>query len=360
MSLFRDLPWPLPEWIARAGPTRVRSTSLDNHDRRSITGGGFVWSSSTFILALVLVLYASTTWNAVRLFWRRRSRFYAAMLVLIVVQLYDMTFTLFWLYTGATTVQMVLDYLACATFTILFSVLNLLRFRQIGEATWPRTTIFLGMCTALFAIYWVTHMIIGWYSIASTGCYGLPGGVTNDMFAIGYLSDAALNGALSTAFLVQLRAMSRGNVFRAGMQRYVTKAQFLLVFESVSLAAVLALQLIDPAVDPLWMTAYLAQGIRMAAYCTLLDLLTRIMARRRKASRITQSTSLSGPEAGGAGGSANACVLAAAQTRLASERAASGAATSRRAASGGKASGAPSTIETMPPSLQRSADMSGT
>ncbi|KAJ3353680.1 hypothetical protein GGF32_002911 [Allomyces javanicus] len=285
------------------------------------------------------------------------------MLVLIFTQLFDMTFTLFYLYNSATAAHMVLDYLACAVFAVLFAVLNLLRFRQVGGAAWPCTTNVLVLCTGLFAVFWVVHMILGWYSIASTGRYGIPGGVTNDLFGVGYLADAALNGALSTVFLVQLRAMSRGNVFRAGMQRYVAKAQALLVLESVSLAAVLALQLIDPTQDPLWLTAYLAQGIRMAAYCTLLDLLTRIMARRKNASRVAQSTSFSGSEAGAGGAvSANASASAAAQTRSVSERAGSGAPTSRRAASSGKALGvgAPSTIEITPPSLQRCADMSGT
>ncbi|KAJ3367229.1 hypothetical protein GGF31_007647 [Allomyces arbusculus] len=274
------------------------------------------------------------------------------MLVLIFTQLFDMMFTLFYLYNSATVAHMVIDYLACAVFEVLFAVLNLLRFRQVGGATWPRTTLVLGVCTGLFAAFWVVHMVLGWYSIASTGRYGISGGVTHDMFGAGYLADAALNGALSTAFLVQLRAMSRGNSFRAGMQRYVTKAQALLVLESVSLSAVLALQLIDPTQDPLWLTAYLAQ--------VLLDLLTRIMARRKNASRVAQSTSFSGPEAGACGASANVSVSAAAQTRSASERAASGAPPSRRAASSGKASRAPSTIEITPPLLQRSADMSGT
>ncbi|KNE69704.1 hypothetical protein AMAG_14251 [Allomyces macrogynus ATCC 38327] len=182
MTRILALPWPLPDWIARVGPTRVHSTSLIEHGRRSITGRHFVWSSSTFLFTLVLVLYAITTWSAVHLFWRRRSRFYVAMLVLIFTQLFDMTFTLFYLYNSATVAHMVIDYLACAVFAVLFAVLNLLRFRQVGGATWPRTTMVLGVCTGLFAAFWLVHMILGWYSIASTGHYGIPGGVTNDMF----------------------------------------------------------------------------------------------------------------------------------------------------------------------------------
>ncbi|KAJ3367230.1 hypothetical protein GGF31_007648 [Allomyces arbusculus] len=279
----------------------------------------FAWSPSTCIFTLILVLYATTTWNAVHLFWRKRSRFYASMLVLIVTQLYDMIFSLFLLYgVGATPAQMVLDYLACATFTVLFSVLNFLRFRQFGGSSWPRATKFLGACTVVLSVYWAVHMLLGWYLIGSTGHYG-NFDYTNQMFAAGYLYDAALNAALSTAFLVQLRAMTRGNVFRAGLQHYVTKAQLLLVLESVSLAAVLALQLIDPTVDPIWLLVYFAQAIRMAAYCTLLHLLTRIMAPAKSSSPGGRSTSFSTEAGSGAEHSATnttVSMVAAASTRI--------------------------------------------
>ncbi|KAJ3353679.1 hypothetical protein GGF32_002910 [Allomyces javanicus] len=307
-------------------------------------------------------------WRAVRLFIRRRSWFYAAMLVLTLMELYDLTFIQFFLYNRATVAQMVLDYLACAIFAVLFAVLNLVRFRQVAGPTWPRTTSVLVLCTGVFAAYWAVHTCFGWYYIASTGRYGNIV-ITTQMFAVGYLLDVILNAALSTAFLLHLRSMSRGNVFRTGMQRYVTKAHTLLVLESLSIAVAFALQLIDPTLDPLWLLMFLAQAVRMAAYCKLLHLLTRIMAQRKTSSRAAQSTSFSASESGGVGGGtghlpANAAVAATVQVRPGSDRTL-GPSLPRRAsktlggAGNSKAAGLPSTTEAAGPSLMRSTEMLG-
>ncbi|KNE71247.1 hypothetical protein AMAG_15901 [Allomyces macrogynus ATCC 38327] len=99
-------------------------------------------------------------------------------------------------------------------------------------------------------------------------------------WAIAYLYDSVLNAILLASFLVYLRVMACSNTFWSGLQRYVTKAEALLVLGSISLVSVLALQLIDLTADPLWLTWYLIQGVRMLAYCTLLQLLTRIMSHR--------------------------------------------------------------------------------
>ncbi|KNE69705.1 hypothetical protein AMAG_14252 [Allomyces macrogynus ATCC 38327] len=308
-------------------------------------------------------------WRAVRLFIRRRSWFYAAMFVLTLTEIYDLTFILFYLFNGATTSQMVLDYLACAIFTVLFAVLNLVRFRQVAGPAWPRTTNVLVVCTGVFAAYWFVHTCFGWYHIASTGHYG-DIVITTQMSAVGYLLDVLLNAALSMAFLLHLRSMSRGNVFRTGMQRYVTKAQIMLVLESLSIAVALTLQLIDPTLDPLWLLMFLAQGVRMAAYCKLLHLLTRIMAQRKTASRTAQSTSFSTTESGGIGGGTghlptNAAIAAMVQVRPGSDRTL-GPGLPRRAsktfggAGNGKTTGLPSTTESAAgPSLMRSTEMLG-
>ncbi|KNE69702.1 hypothetical protein AMAG_20024 [Allomyces macrogynus ATCC 38327] len=205
------------------------------------------------------------------------------MLVLIGAELYDLFFFLFGLQPGtATPVQMALDYIAGATLTIVFATMNFLRFRQIGGSTWPRTTKFLAVCTFLLAVYWISVMCYGFWNIVSFGEYG-DTYITSQLWGSGYLVDATLNAALSAAFLVHLRVMSRGNSFRTGLQRYVTKAQALLVLESASIISVLAVQLVDLAIDPLWLLFYLAQSVRSAAYCMLLQLLTRIMSQRNKA-----------------------------------------------------------------------------
>ncbi|KNE69706.1 hypothetical protein AMAG_14253 [Allomyces macrogynus ATCC 38327] len=309
LTIMSLLNWSWPLSRPGRGPAWINSAETTVYRKRSITGDMFAWSPSTCIFTLILVLYATTTWNAVHLFWRKRSRFYAAILILIVTQLYDMIFSLFLLYgAGATPAQMVIDYLACAMFTVLFSWLNFLRFRQFGGSSWPRATKLLGGCTVVLSVYWAVHMLLGWYLIGSTGHYG-NFAYTNQMFAAGYLYDAALNAALSTAFLVQLRAMARDNVFRSGLQRYVTKAQFLLVLESASLAAVLALQLIDPTVDPIWLLVYFAQAIRMAAYCTLLHLLTRIMAPAKGPSPGGHSSSFSTETGSGTAHSATNAIV---------------------------------------------------
>ncbi|KAJ3348976.1 hypothetical protein GGF32_005882 [Allomyces javanicus] len=253
----------------------------------------FQWSPSTFIFTLVLALYANTIWRAASLYWHRKSWFYAAMLVLIGAELYDLFFFLFGLQPGifdlqpsaATSVQMALDYLAGATLTILFASMNFVRFRQIGGSTWPRTTNVLALCTVLLAVYWISVMIYGFWNIVSFGQYG-DAYITSQLWGTGYLIDATLNAALSTAFLVHLRVMARGNLLRTGLRRYVAKAQALLVLESVSIISVLAVQLIDITIDPLWLLFYLAQAspsVRSAAYCMLLQLLTRIMSQRNKA-----------------------------------------------------------------------------
>ncbi|KAJ3348975.1 hypothetical protein GGF32_005881 [Allomyces javanicus] len=196
------------------------------------------------------------------MFARKRSRFYAAMLVLIATQLYDMACFVFGLQGNADSpallVLVAFDDLACATFTVLFASMNLVRFRQIGGSTWPRTTKLLVGCTALLGLYWTAIVGYGWWYLAAFRNYA-NSAIMNQAWAIGYLYDSVLNAILSTSFLVHLRVMARGNAFRSGLQRYVNKAEALLVLETISLAAVLALQLIDPTADPLWLTWYLAQ-----------------------------------------------------------------------------------------------------
>ncbi|KNE69703.1 hypothetical protein AMAG_20025 [Allomyces macrogynus ATCC 38327] len=271
------------------------SASADRlYRRRSITGDTFAWSPSTCLFTLIVVLYAATTWRTVHMFARKRSWFYAAMLVLIITQLYDMACFVFGLQGGADSpallVLVAFDDLACAVFTVLFASMNLVRFRQIGASMWPRTTKLLVGCTVLLAAYWTAIVGYGWWYLAAFRNYA-NSAIMNEAWAVGYLVDAVLNAILSMSFFVHLRIMAKGNGFRAGLQRYVAKAESLLVLESISLVSVLALQLIDPTADPLWLTWYLAQGVRMLAYCTLIQLLSRIMSHRRVSRMGGQSTS---------------------------------------------------------------------
>ncbi|KAJ3360224.1 hypothetical protein GGF32_008570 [Allomyces javanicus] len=154
------------------------------------------------------------------MFARNQSQFYAAILVLIVMQLYDLACFVFGLRGDADSpAQLVLadfDYLACAMFTVLFASMNLVRY-DAGVHPHPQA------------------------------------------WAGGYLFDSVLNVILPTLFIVHLRVMARDNAFRAGLQHYVTKAEALLVLELIALVSVLALQRIDSAADPLWLTWYLAQ-----------------------------------------------------------------------------------------------------
>ncbi|KAJ3367228.1 hypothetical protein GGF31_007646 [Allomyces arbusculus] len=254
----------------------------------------FAWSPSTCLFTLIVVFYVATTWRAVHMFTRKRSWFYAAMLVLIITQLYDMACFVFGLQGGADSpallVLVAFDDLACAVFTVLFASMNLVRFRQIGASTWPRTTKLLVGCTVLLAAYWTAIVGYGWWYLVAFRNYA-NSAIMNEAWAVGYLVDAVLNAILSMSFFVHLSIMAKGNAFRAGLQRYVTKAKSLLVLESISLVSVLALQLIDPTADPLWLTWYLAQGVRMLAYCTLIQLLSRIMSHRRVSRMGGQSTS---------------------------------------------------------------------
>ncbi|KAJ3348978.1 hypothetical protein GGF32_005884 [Allomyces javanicus] len=225
----------------------------------------------------MMALYASTIVRAVRLLWSKRSWFYATILAVMFLQLFDVLFMLFFRPRRDTPAWlMALDYLAFALNMILFATMNFQRYRLLGGALWPRTTKFLMACTALFAAHWTGIAIFGWVNITTTGFYGDDAVIP--FWTAGYIFDAVLNATLTGAFLVHLRAMGRGNDFRPGLRSYVTRAQLLLVFESTLLLAMVVIQNYDWEIDPLFLLGFLSQAIRISIYCALLQLLTKIMA----------------------------------------------------------------------------------
>ncbi|KAJ3366347.1 hypothetical protein GGF31_008075 [Allomyces arbusculus] len=288
MGLSRHAAWP---WLISTGPSHGPDLARRaGAVARGITGDTFVWSPSTFLWTLLLAIYASTTWRALHLFAVKRSWFYAGILVLIAMQLYDINFTLFCLFQPTCpAANWVLDYFACMVNMVLFSIMNLQRYRQLAGSLWPRVTTTLWVSTILFSAYWFAFMVYGWVFVARNGYFGDD--QVYQLFAAGYLFDAALNTALSLAFLVRLRHLTRDNhLRRTGFNKYMLRAQTLLLVEAGTLTVANLIHLFDVTFDPLWLLVYLSQSVRMSAYCTLLQLLTKIMVQRLPTSPTAAAT----------------------------------------------------------------------
>ncbi|KNE69700.1 hypothetical protein AMAG_14248 [Allomyces macrogynus ATCC 38327] len=250
--------------------------------RRNITGDTFEWSPSTCLVTLTMVIYAATIWRSTHLFYTCRSWFYAGILAVVLAQVFDMIASLFFLANGPIPALFALDMIVFNLSVILFEVVNIMRCRQLTAADWPRLTKFLTVCTGIFGVYWTALMVNGLRSLTnSVGPAGMTFGELQAWMA-GFLFDAALNGAVSILFLVQLRTVSQGNGFRPGLRRYVVRAQVMLAVESGVLVAVVLMQGIDRSVDPLNLLGYLAQAIHICVYCELLHVLSRIMSRRNR------------------------------------------------------------------------------
>ncbi|KNE71210.1 hypothetical protein AMAG_15866 [Allomyces macrogynus ATCC 38327] len=114
-------------------------------------------------------------------------------------------------------------------------------------------------------------MVYGWIFVARNNYFGDD--QAYQLFAAGYLFDAALNTALSLANLVRLRHLTRANhLRRKGFNKYMFRVQTLLLVENGILIVANLIHLFDATFDPL--------PVRMSAYCALLQVLTKIMVQR--------------------------------------------------------------------------------
>ncbi|KNE61782.1 hypothetical protein AMAG_06580 [Allomyces macrogynus ATCC 38327] len=273
-----------------------------------VTENEFQWSAASFLLGLSISNFVATIGQCVLLFYRRRSRFYLALLVVATCSALDPMCT----YIGASRIatdgwQYNVGSCLVSLFGLgMFGTLNFVRFYKTCGKSYPRLSRVLAVGTAIHLIvFWVINI---WWAVFSFS--RRPFSDAADLFfaySLWYIYDALLNVAVSLAFVLFLRSRLAGGqmagqvVLRRGIQRALMTVQVSLAVECLFLLTNNIMNAVDATIDPLWGLSYLGNSIRVRVFCTFLDTIRRLMSENTHAGT-GMTDSSTGTATGGGGG----------------------------------------------------------
>ncbi|KAL7752031.1 hypothetical protein RI367_002559 [Sorochytrium milnesiophthora] len=228
------------------------------------------WYNSPCVFGACLAVHGMALVSSTSLYLRVRSWFYLSLCTVVVCDALDLFCE--WIdnddvgLTPMRAAWYAISWLACCGFDLH----NYHRYRALTKGKRRIVKWVLGLLTAL---------TIALYTLCTVNCYRAAlyphssvEGDWTDQYFVG-------NGM----FVFELSVVTRGNKgveLRPGYVRLVQQIKLQLLFECSLILATTIMGLVNWQLDPLFLTPFFAQGVRLQVYCNFLNTLNRIMSKR--------------------------------------------------------------------------------
>ncbi|KAI9221161.1 hypothetical protein BC828DRAFT_381759 [Blastocladiella britannica] len=245
------------------------------------SSGPFVYSGESLLLGPTYILLLQAFYDAKYLYARRKSRYYVAFLVLVVLRIFDIVCnsTVTVLDPAQSRIvyyiQIILEWVTGN----LLPILNLIRLNATCKTTYPKLVRVLVVCTTICLIFHntsVTMYIINWTLGVS---------LENDdmVFAIWSVMDAVLNATVSFAFVMHLEKVvgDAHSSHHTALRRTLFKVKLLLASDATIIMVSDGIQLGKVSIDPMWSLYYFAESYRLCMLAQFLVLLNQVMRPQR-------------------------------------------------------------------------------
>ncbi|KAI9221646.1 hypothetical protein BC828DRAFT_380498 [Blastocladiella britannica] len=246
----------------------------------SLTSTQFVFSGESLLLGPIFALLVQALVAAHSLFARRRSLFYGAFIVLVLLRLLDVILNFYFSSLDEETfysvyfLQIIVEWIAGN----ILPILNLTRLHAVCMRSKPNTVRALAVCTA--ACLCLHNISCIWYLVNLASGSSLKG---NDLiYAAWSCCDAIVNTSISIVFVMFLESVvGKAHSNQKSLHRTLYNVKFLLASDVAIIVASDVLQLAAPTVDPLWIVYFFAEAYRVCMLSRFLILLNQIMQRKQ-------------------------------------------------------------------------------
>ncbi|KAL7753163.1 hypothetical protein RI367_001617 [Sorochytrium milnesiophthora] len=239
------------------------------------------WSNACFVSGLAIGVQLLTLAPAIATLWHVRSRFYVLLICIAACNVMDLAIDL-----ASFTIDIpvsgiyfwaVVSWCNCCGFT--FHNYWRLRGLKKGQQRWMVAGLGVLVCVtnAFYTLYlvdatrnWILYVWgpSSWYLEEGLVCnvWGVLDGVTNTL--------------ISGAFVQALSASDKETIgVPRGYTRMLYNIRWMLAAESVMMVSLAVVNAVQPSFDPLFLTFYLAEAIRLQIYIRFLHTLTRMLRR---------------------------------------------------------------------------------
>ncbi|KAL7752092.1 hypothetical protein RI367_002622 [Sorochytrium milnesiophthora] len=255
------------------------------HFRRSNLLNQPAWSNSAFVWGAAMTLETVAVFVACRLFFRIQNKYYFALIIVLACSYIDLLFSGIY---GAAAPDPVRDM----PWSILswmgvcgFNMHNYVRLRNLMGERYGRLRMpFAVLSTFPIVLYTIYTVAVMYYYLTSLNLPIGIMGVYGDCLDIWGLVDGAVSTSISTFFVILLQPSGwKSYELCPGYHRMLLHIKFMLVCECVAICTVAVINLVCPSFDPIYMTFYLAEGLRYYVYTNFLDMLCSMILEARPA-----------------------------------------------------------------------------
>ncbi|KAI9183668.1 hypothetical protein H9P43_004586 [Blastocladiella emersonii ATCC 22665] len=235
----------------------------------------YVFSVEAYFTGVNSAIHASTVLLSADLLLETKSRYYAVILAIAVLRLFDIAFNVVVqtsmvdeviIATGIT--QFAVEW-ACQ---VGYAALNITRLRRMYlRSAVPRHVQVLTALVGLLIV--VSTVDNGWYIWCGTQLFAYLSG-PDALFAAMSIYDAVLNTLISLAFVRHLHQLAHGTSssrdqgLRRGMSALLRRVNVLLGTECVLMITANFWKVLQPKADPMWSLVLFAEAMRLRLFCS--------------------------------------------------------------------------------------------